>query len=60
MECHGMVTSILQVGKCMLILDREATGLAEDQHLSGRSGADAGTATSTAMGARYGECWGPV
>ena len=37
-ECPGMVTSMLQVGKWMLTLDREATGLAEDWHLSGRSG----------------------
>ena len=36
-ECHGMVTSMLQVGKWMLTWDREATGLAEDRHLSGRS-----------------------
>ena len=57
-ECHGMVISMLQVGKWMLILDREisiflvAVGAA--------TVADAGTVTSTAMGARYCECWGPV
>ena len=36
-ECHGMVTSMLQVGKWMLTWHREATGSAEDRHIFGRS-----------------------